>query len=692
VVTAHAAKFQREHRFTLGNRLEEGVLETLELLVEASYTREKREEPELRATLHPVMSHLIIGTAGHVDHGKTSLIRALTGIETDRLKEEQARGLSIDLGFAHFKLPGGAIAGIVDVPGHERFVKNMLAGAAGMDVVLFVVAADEGVMPQTVEHLDILQLLEAQHGIVVLTKRDLVDADWLELIQDDLRARLAGTFLAESPIVPVSSTTREGLDELAQTIESVCAHAAARDVQAAFRLPVDRAFTIAGFGTVVTGTATAGRLRVGEEAEVLPQQLKTRVRNLEVHGAEVEMAEAGQRVAINLTGIERAEVVRGNVVAAPGVLQPTQLIDVKLRLLPTVKRPLKDGTTVRLHLGTAEFLPRILLLDQKQLEPGASGYAQLVLDQPGVCARGDRFVVRTYSPMHTIGGGIVLEPSARRRRRFQEATIAELRALEQGDVLQTAAVILKAAGERGVTVAQFQQRLAGTAALAKEVVGQLQERGVALFGSATMPLLHREVAQTLRDNLLTAVRKFHADQPLKQGIARELLRAQVAGRANPATFDALLAQMGKDGQLVASADMVRLAEHKVAMSEAEQKIADQLERTFRDARFAPPHWKEQLERFGPQLPLAQKVFYSLVEAGKLVRVGDLAFHGSVVDQAKRVITEHIKRNGKMTVADFRNLTDSSRKFAVPLVEHMDKIGFTRRVGDDRLLRETAKAS
>ncbi|MCS6860709.1 MAG: selenocysteine-specific translation elongation factor, partial [Abditibacteriales bacterium] len=468
------------------------------------------------------MSHLIIGTAGHVDHGKTTLIRALTGINTDRLKEEQERGMSIELGFAHFHLPSGRVAGIVDVPGHERFVKNMLAGAAGMDVVLLVIAADEGIMPQTREHLDILQLLEAKKGIVVLTKADLVDEEWLELVQEDVRTQLAGTFLKDAPIVPVSAPTGKGLKELSLTIDAVCAETPARDASAAFRLPVDRSFIIEGFGAVVTGTAIAGRVHVGETVDILPQQIEARVRHIEVHGKEVEVAEAGQRVALNLSGVSRSEVQRGDVVAARGSMQPTKVIDVKLRLLPNAKLPLKDGGQTRLYLGTAEYLPYTFLLEKREMKPGETGYVQFRFDAPMVCARGDRFVIRSYSPMFTIGGGIVLEPHARKHRRFHAETIRELKALEAAsDVLATAETVLQRAGTAGVTANALRQSLATTPEATAQILRELERQNLVRLGGGATPYLHRAVYDDLCQQIVGALDNFHRTNPLRQGMPRE---------------------------------------------------------------------------------------------------------------------------------------------------------------------------
>ncbi|MFQ5808648.1 MAG: selenocysteine-specific translation elongation factor, partial [Armatimonadota bacterium] len=366
------------------------------------------------------MEHAIIGTAGHVDHGKTALIKRLTGIDTDRLPEEQQRQLSIDLGFAYFDLPSGVRAGIVDVPGHERFVKNMLAGATGIDLVLLVVAADEGVMPQTIEHLDILTLLGIRHAVVALTKIDLVDHDWLDLVEDDLRTALRGTPFEDAPAVRLSSTTGQGFPELAETIDKVYAQVPPRDISGPARLWVDRVFSVRGFGTVVTGTLSRGRLAVEDTVEVLPEQGSMRIRAIQVHGDFIEAVTAARRVALNLSRTEGAAITRGSLIAAPGSMQPTSMLDARLRLLPTVGKPLANRTRIRLHVGTAEILARVALLDCDTLAPGDSALAQLRLERPTAASAGDSFIVRTYSPMTTIGGGQVIDPAPRRHVRHDE--------------------------------------------------------------------------------------------------------------------------------------------------------------------------------------------------------------------------------------------------------------------------------
>jgi selenocysteine-specific elongation factor len=421
--------------------------------------------------------HFIIGTAGHVDHGKTALIRALTGAETDRLREEQERGMSIDLGFASFQLPSGRLAGVIDVPGHERFLKNMLAGAGGIDLVVLVIAADEGVMPQTREHLDILNVLQARSGLVAITKADLVDEEWLELVRDEIAGALQGTFLEGAPMLAVSSVTGQGLAELTATLDRLAEQVPTRPIVGPWRLPVDRAFTIGGFGTVVTGTLIAGVARVGDRVAVLPRGVETRVRGLQVHGSPATVVEAGTRVAMNLAGVGLEGVERGDVAAPPGVYQPTLALDVRLDVLKSCPREVKNRTRVRVHLGAAEVLARLNLLDADALQPGDSGLAQLRLESPTVAAKGDRYVLRFYSPMTTIGGGAVIDPHPPRHRRFAAAVLQNLAVKEKGTPAELVAEAVQRGGLRPAAPAAVAQALGMPVTEAQALVAELVAEG-----------------------------------------------------------------------------------------------------------------------------------------------------------------------------------------------------------------------
>ncbi|HHY92195.1 MAG TPA: selenocysteine-specific translation elongation factor, partial [Firmicutes bacterium] len=513
------------------------------------------------------MKHIIIGTAGHVDHGKTTLIQALTGHNTDRLKEEQERGISIELGFAPFDLPSGRRAGVVDVPGHERFIRHMLAGVGGFDLVLLVVAADEGVMPQTREHLDILQLLGVRSGLIVLTKVDLVDAEWLALVKEEVRAAVQGTFLAEAPMYAVSAVTGQGIPELITAIDQATEAVSERDHTGPFRLPVDRVFTIAGFGTVVTGTLLSGTVKPGDRAMVYPAERPTRIRQVEVHGAKVETAYAGQRVALNLAGLSREEVERGAVVATPASLTPSTQVDVRLLLLGRAPRPLKQRERIRFHTGTAEILGRVHLLEVEELAPGESALVQLRLEGPVAVRRGDRFVIRSYSPATTIGGGRVLEPAAPRRHRFDPAVLAELRQKEAGDPLDLVAHALERAGLRPVSPEEVARSAGLGAEETTAALAVLVDRGRAVRLTLEGSAFYLDQGAVVRavDEATALLNSFHYEHPLRQGLPLEEIRARVFPEFSPRLLTEFL-RLPPAGHLKVEGERIRLAGHSAGFS------------------------------------------------------------------------------------------------------------------------------
>lgn len=608
------------------------------------------------------MKNITIGTAGHVDHGKTTLIKALTGIDTDRLKEEKERGMTIDLGFASLDLPNGAHAGIVDVPGHERFIKNMLAGAGGVDLALLVIAADESVMPQTVEHLEILQLLEVKRGVIALTKADLVDADWIEAVEEDVRKALEGTFLADAPIIPVSSTTGQGLPELLAAIQDASEGVEARDSSGPFRLPIDRVFTLTGFGTVVTGTLVAGTVKVGDAVEVLPKGLKSRVRQIQIHGRKVESASAGSRVAMNLAGLEVSDLERGDVCATPETLKASSLLDLRLTLLKSAK-PLKNRTRVRLHVGTAELLGRLTLLDRDDLKPGDQAYAQFRSETPAAAARNDRFVIRSYSPMTTIGGGVIIEPNARRHRRFDASTISALTTSSKGSPEELLEQELK-------------QSPTGKTSASHELVESLKQQGkiIELPGGRAM---HSSVLAHHADKIRSTLQFFHEKNPLKLGMPKEELR-NTAGKAFDAKgFASLLEYIAQAGEISTSDTLVSLAGREVSLKPEQQSAADRMLEALQKAGLNVPSPDE----LGPR-----EILDLLVQRGEVIRVTqDLYFHHETIERAERTVREYIGKNGKITVSEFRDATGSTRKYALPILEYFDSKKVTRRLGDERVL-------
>lgn len=632
--------------------------------------------------------HIVIGTAGHVDHGKTALVKALTGVDTDRLKEEKERGLSIELGFAPFRLPSGRVAGIVDVPGHERFVRTMLAGAPGMDVVLFVVAADEGVMPQTIEHLDILELLRTQAGIVVLTKADLVDAEWLDLIESDLRDKLRGTFLTSAPILRVSATTGAGLLELTEAIDRAAELAQARVAAGPFRMPIDRCFSVAGFGTVVTGTALSGQVAAGDVVELQPLGVETRVRNVEVHDQAVDEAGAGQRVALNLVGVDLDQVARGDVVASRGAFRPTKVLEVSILWLDHAARPLRHGDPVRLHLGTAELLPHVALLGMDEIPPGGRGFAQLRLNRPTVCARGDRFVLRTYSPMITAGGGTVLLTCPKRHRRSDPAVLADLAAIESGQPEAIVSALVRQRAPGAVRVEELVREAALSEEEVRAAVSALTDRGFLLPLAGRDLCMSREAFASASTRVADVLQAFHAAEPLKRGTPREALRAALPAALDEEAARAVLATMEQHGIVQSDRDLVGLADHAAELAPEVEALAQRIQEVTRRRGATAPTGEELQTEIGKPGPDVGEVVRYLIDRGDLVRVEEFLYHAEALGAIADSLRAAIIARGPVSVSDFRQLIAVSRKYAVPLLEHFDRVGMTRREGDLRALRKS----
>jgi len=641
--------------------------------------------PPLTPQLSTTSQHFIIGTAGHVDHGKTSLIRALTGAETDRLREEQERGMSIDLGFADFTLPSGRHAGVIDVPGHERFLKNMLAGAGGIDLVLLVIAADEGVMPQTRDHLDILDILQTRKGVVALTKADMVDEEWLELVQEDIREALKGTFLQRAPIVPVSSITGAGIPELKALLDRLAEEVPTRTIVGPWRLPIDRVFTIGGFGTVVTGTLIAGVARVGDRVQVLPQGAETRVRSLQVHGAGADFAEAGTRVALNLAGLDLMDVERGNVAAPPGVYAPTMALDARLDVLERCPREVKNRSRVRVYLGTAEVLARLNLLDAEVLEPGSSGLVQLRLETPTVVAKGDRYVLRFYSPMDTIGGGSIIDAVPVRHRRFDAAVLSNLAVKEKGTPAELVAEAVQRSGLTPVTPAAVAVQLGMGADEVRALCQELRERGelAAMEGEG---VIHRHRLDAAEHQVLGTLSEYHAAQPMRLGMSREELRSRLSRQMDAKGFALVVGRLSEARRIAAEGGRVRLAEHAPRFSPEQQRIVDALEAGLLADPFNAPFYEDL--RAAASLPArpAQEVWEAMIDNNVVVRISaDVFLHRQAVDQAIERVRGYLKEHGQMTAGQLRDVLGTSRKYAVPLLEYLDAQRVTRRLGDVREL-------
>ncbi len=628
------------------------------------------------------LRYAVAGTAGHIDHGKSALVKALTGVDPDRLEEEKRRGMTIDLGFAHFDLPSGLRVGLVDVPGHERLIKNMLAGAAGVDLVLLVIAADEGVMPQTREHLDILRFLRVRRGIVVLNKVDLVqDPEWLVLVREDVAKLCAGTFLQDAPVIPVSARTGAGIPELVAAMDRALREIPPRDAQVPARLPVDRSFTMAGFGTVVTGTLWSGRVRAGDVLELLPAGREVRVRQVQSHGAVVEDAHAGQRVALNLTGVARDEVVRGHVLAAPGSFRPARLLDVRLRVL-TDAPPLVHHGRIRLYLGADEVIGRVRLLDRDRLEPGESAVAQLRLERPTVAVRGDPFVLRRYSPMVTIGGGEVIAAASALRRRGM-ATVEALAAHETSGFDAQVLGALEEAGPQGATVEALAQRAGATRQRVSAEAAPLVERGQAIL--IRDRLFAQAAAQRIRTAVLATLGAYHREAAWRAGMPRDDLKSRVFASGDDRLYGHVLEGLVADGQVTLQGGLVRASSFTPARTPQEQAASQTIEEAFRRGRYAPPGREEAIAR-APDRTAAERMFQALLDDGVLVDVGnDVVFHRDVLREIEARVVAHITQQGEITVAALRDQLGSSRKYTLALLEYFDLRHLTRRVGDKRVL-------
>ena len=629
--------------------------------------------------------HVVVGTAGHIDHGKTSLVKALTGIDTDRLPEEKARGITIDLGFAFLEDPPGPVIEIVDVPGHERFVKNMLAGVGGIDLAMLVVAADEGVMPQTREHLAICSLLHIKRGLVVLTKTDLVERDWLELVKDDVTALVRGTFLEGAPRLAVSAKTGEGLSELRAALRTLAETVAARGLDQLPRLPIDRVFTVRGFGTVVTGTLTAGRLAVDDRVQVYPKGVEAKIRGLQTHGHPVPEALAGQRTAINLQGVERAAVERGDVVGLAGTLVASSLVDGTLELLADAPRPVRSRTRVRFHVGTSEIMARVLLLDMPELGPGQTAAARFRLEAPLVALPGDRFVVRSYSPSVTIGGGTILDVDPPRFKLRAPIHLAHLKLLQGGSPEEVVEEHVRHVGGSGARLATLLGRVPFGPEKLRGLLDGLVAQGRVLVVDREW-YLHSESSARLRALVLAALEAFHRANPLKPGMSREELRVRTGG-ADERVFATLLAALEAEGALASDRDKVRLASHQVRLTPEQQRIVDRVEQEFRKAEASPPSPEEALGRAGVGGGDEHELFQLLVEGRKLVRVKEsLYFHAAALDSIQDKVVALLRERKEIGPGDIKDLLGISRKYAIPLLEHLDARRVTVRTGEKRVLR------
>jgi selenocysteine-specific elongation factor len=618
------------------------------------------------------MKNIIVGTAGHIDHGKTALVKALTGIDADRLEEEKRRGITIDIGFAHLQLTPSLRLGFVDVPGHERFVKNMLAGVGGIDLVLFVVAAEESIKPQTREHFDICRLLGIRDGIVAITKSDLADADIIELVRLEMEEFVAGSFLERAPIVPVSSVTGGGLDQLRRELTHAAERVPQKDESGHFRLPVDRSFSVRGFGTVITGTLVSGSVRKEQEVELYPVGRRLRVRNIQVYGAAAEEARAGERTALNLTDIEPAAIERGMTLAAPGRFHPVRVLDCHLELLPSAK-PLKHRAPVHFHAGTAEIEAEVRLLSgAAMMQPGESAFVRIALREPALLLPGDRFIIRKFSPVITIGGGTVVEISGVRRQTPEKLA---------------AAASASAAGRVALAVRQsphgldFPALVARTGLTERDLQAAAQSSGLVYLAQPQPWLLDRAWFEAAARTVTGTVRDYHKRNPLQPGIPKQDLRGRDLAAAPPFVLDAIIAAAK---ELAAEGEIVRLKTHRLVLKQDEEQARSAIESAFERAGLAVPALPEVLAKSGIESARARSVLQILLREKKLVKVSeDLVFHCTALDRLRGMLAG--RRATRFNVGAFKDWTGISRKYAIPLLEYLDREHVTRREGDERVV-------
>jgi len=635
------------------------------------------------------MKRVVLGTAGHIDHGKTTLIKALTGVDCDRLKEEKERGITIELGFTSLTLPGGQEISIVDVPGHEKFVRHMVAGATGIDLVALVIAADEGIMPQTREHLDICRLLRVKKGLVALTKIDLVERDWLDLVKEEIGEFVKGTFLEGAEILPVSSLTGEGIPSLLGEIDRLAREVEERSPEGLLRLPIDRVFTMKGFGTVVTGTIISGKVSVGDTLEVLPKGLEAKVRGIQAHGRPVESATAGLRTGINLQGLEKAVIDRGDVLAHFHSLKPTTLVDGVFQLLPGVPKPLKNRARLRLHVGTVEALGRVILLDREEVRGGEEAYLQIRVEAPIVALPGDRFVLRSYSPVFTIGGGEILDAFPPRRKRLASETREELTILERGSSEEKLALRLYKAGPAGLSFAEMLMRSNLSPSKLKPVVGSLTSGGrILLYDPERQRYIHSGVAADLKRFVAEFLEEFHRQNPLQPGAVKEELKSKLPPQVDLRLFNYLLSALISEKKIVAEKETLRLASHKISLKEEERELHRKMTALYRRGGLQPPTVKEVAAELQVSENELKPVLQLLTKEGALIKVKeDLYFSRAALEDLEQRTVAFLQQNKELTPVQFKEISQVSRKFAIPLLEYFDGKKLTMRVGDKRILRK-----
>lgn len=631
------------------------------------------------------MKNIIIGTAGHIDHGKTTLIKALTGRNTDRWEEEQRRGITIDLGFTYFDLKNGDRVGIIDVPGHERFINNMVAGVVGMDLVMLVVAADEGIMPQTREHMDILGQLGIEKSILVLNKVDLVDEEWLELVEEEIREELDGTFLEGSPIAKVSAATGQGIPELVELIEKLTAEEVEqKDIHTIPRLPIDRVFSLSGFGTIITGTLLAGTITKEDTLQIYPIGKECKIRSIQVHGQDVEKCYAGQRVAINLSNIKKSELCRGCVLAPANNMKNTTLLDVRMNIIPSSKRVLTNQTRLHLFTGTSEILCRAVLLDKEEIGPGESGLVQLRLEEEIALRRGDKFVIRFYSPMETIGGGVVLEPNPKRKKRFDSEAIEELKRKESGSSEDVIEMHVKAHGETMITVNELAKLTALSLEEVTEDVASLESQGIVkvFHMKKDAYVWHAVHDQQIRQELVKVIRAYHEKYPYRYGMKKAEVHMTYMKKVKLNVFDMYMELLEQEQVLSRYQEYLQLPDFEVRKDNVYEKVRKIAENAFQKAQFDFVRFSEIV--FGDiDREVVEDIILLLMDEEFVAKVADDIYTlKTLIDQAKETIETRLKENPLITIAEVRDLLGTSRKSAKPILEYMDSIKVTKKNGTE----------
>lgn len=634
------------------------------------------------------MKNIILGTAGHIDHGKTSLVKALTGIETDRLKEEKERGITIELGFASLDLPNDRHIGIVDMPGHEKFVKNMVAGSSGIDLVVMVIAADEGVMPQTREHMEICNLMGVEHGLVAVTKTDMVDEDLLELALEDISDFVANTFLEDKPVIPVSSVTGEGLDEFLSTLEEICNDIPERKYSSIFRLPVDRVFSMKGFGTVITGTLTSGTINVGDNIMVYPKRITSKVRGIQVHSQGVDTAGAGTRTAINFQGLDKESVDRGDTLSTPATLIESYMVDARFHFLKSNGKPAKNRTRIRFHSGTSEILGYMILLDREELLPGDDACVQFRLEAPVCCIKDDHYVIRSYSPVKTIGGGTILNPVSQKHKLFDKNVIQGLEDLLMDDPEQTISFFLSLKGVEGLSFSQLRVMTNIPDKRLDTALQKMQAKQLAVqTDKDRRTYVHGPFIDSFKDRLIDKITRYHEENPLKDGMPTQELKSKFQYIDDTKFFNLMFNRLSKENLVVMDKSIIRLADFKVALQVDQHAVKEKIKSIYAASGLTPPFFRTICRDIDIDNKNATDVLHMLIDEKSIIKTkDDLYFDAHRIEKLEQELIAFLKANESISTPEFKEMTGVSRKYVIPLIEYFDTVHLTIRVGDTRQLR------